>query len=86
MTRTRRLRRYRRLILAVLIALGTALVFAYMVTELQVRLFYGDQFALFVVACIALLLTYLLGYARASSTRRRRKARQPPAQQSETSH
>ncbi len=46
-----------------LAAIGTALVLAYLVTELQVRVFWGEHFALFVVAFLTLLLAYLLGYS-----------------------
>ena len=58
------------LLYAALTALGTALVLAYLVTEMQVRLFYNDAFALFLVAFIALVGTYILGYVRGRSTRR----------------
>lgn len=54
---------------SLLAALGTALVLAYLVTELQVRVFPGDHFALFIVAFLALLLVYLLGYSRGRLSR-----------------
>jgi len=47
-----------------LTALGTSLIFAYLVTELDVRMFGGDAFALFITASIVLFITYLLGLAR----------------------
>ena len=49
-------------------ALGTSLILAYLVTELDVRVFGGDSFTLFVTASIALLGTYLLGFARGRRT------------------
>ncbi|MCY4199039.1 MAG: hypothetical protein OXF31_04335 [Gammaproteobacteria bacterium] len=55
-------------IYTLLIALGTSLIFAYLVTELDVRVFGGDAFSLFVTACIVLFVTYLLGFARGSRT------------------
>ena len=58
------------LLYAALTALGTALVLAYLVTEIQVRLFYNDGFALFLVAFIAIVGAYILGYTRGHSTRR----------------
>ncbi len=47
-----------------LAALGTSLILAYLVTELDGRVFGGDPFALFVTASIVLFVTYLLGLAR----------------------
>lgn len=70
----------------VLIATGTALIFAYLVTEIQVRLFFGNNFALFMVAFIALFVAYLLGYTRGRSGRCRRKRRHHATHQAEESH
>lgn len=70
----------------VLVATGTALIFAYLVTEIQVRLFFGNNFALFMVAFIALFVAYLLGYTRGRSGRRRRKRRHHATHQGEESH
>lgn len=49
---------------SLLVAVGTALVLAYLVTELQARVFPGQYFALFVVSFLALLLAQLLGLVR----------------------
>ena len=51
-----------------LTALGTALVLAYLVTELDVRVFGGEPFALFITASIMLFAAYLLGVARGRRT------------------
>ena len=47
-----------------LAALGTSLVLAFLVTELQVRVFPGEYFALFMVSFLALFLVYMLGLSR----------------------
>ncbi len=46
---------------SLLIAIGTALVLAWLVTELKVRVFPDDHFALFLVAFVALCSAWLLG-------------------------
>ena len=47
-----------------LTAIGTSLVLAYLVTELNVRVFGGAPFALFITASIACFAAFLLGIAR----------------------
>ena len=56
--------RRRKRVYSLLAALGTALVLAYFVTELQVRVFPGEYFALFMVSFLALFLVYMLGLSR----------------------
>ena len=54
---------------SLLATVGTALVLAYLVTELQARVFPGQYFALFIVSFLALLLAQLLGISRGSLNR-----------------
>ncbi len=68
-----------------LAALGTALVLAYLVTELQVRVFPGDYFALFIVSFLVLFLVYMLGLSRGRLNRKKaRKDKTSGASTSDT--
>lgn len=70
---------------SLLAALGTALVLAYLVTELQVRIFPGEPFALFIVSFVALFMVYLLGYSSGRLNRSMRcKAKTPGASKTDT--
>ena len=70
---------------SLLAAFGTALVLAYFVTELQVRVFPGEYFALFIFSFLALFLVYMLGFSRGRLNRGKgRKAKTSGASPTDT--
>ena len=56
-----------------LIAVGTSLILAYLVTELDTRVFQGDPFSLFVASAVILCVAFLLGFMWSKRSQRESK-------------